>query len=167
MSNRYATLCSVSFMSLFCWTLAVPAFPLNPRGGMIRLAGKLVERTSQRPLRRATIMVKCGDMVLANHQSDEDGTFVLYIPPEKISCRKLSIKIKYQNHVFIKDDIDPSSQEMLIEINGMVFLENTPLNDYQVPIHTLGKPQIGRVMIRTRHYQTQPTEEVEIVRSRS
>lgn len=135
-----------------------------PQGRMIRIAGKLVERSSQRPLRNATIMVKCGDMVLANRQSDETGEFYIFIPPEKVSREHLSIKIKYQNHVFIKDLIDPVSQELLVEINGAVFLESNPIKDYQLPIHTLGSPQVGRVLIRTGGRPTEP-EPVEIVRT--
>jgi hypothetical protein len=137
---------------------------LATQGRMIRIAGKLLERTSQRPLRHATIMVKCGDMVLANRQSDEAGEFLIFIPPEKVSREHLSIKIKYQNHVFIKDLIDPISQELLIEINGAVFLESTPIKDYQLPMHELGSPQVGRVLIRTGGRPTGPAS-VEIVRT--
>ncbi len=125
-------------------------------GSMVRIAGKLVERASQRPIREATIMVKCGDRVLANRQSNHDGEFVLYIPPEKISEQEISIKIKYRNHIFIKDRIEPISQEMLIEINGTVLFETHPIEDYRMPIHTLGEPTVGRVLIRTRNLYTKP-----------
>ena len=147
------------------WAGPRRCLPTQGGGRMIRLAGKLVERSSQRPLRHATIMVKCGDMVLANRQSDESGEFFIFIPPEKISRQSLSIKIKYRNHVFIKDDIEPISQELLVEINGSVFLESNPIKDYQLPMHKLGTPQVGRVLIRTRQPITQP-ESTEIVRTR-
>lgn len=168
------TVCLLGLLLL----VALPAAATNPRvpltlrqhGRMIRLAGKLVERASQRPLRRATIMVKCGDMVLANRQSDEQGEFIIFIPPEKLSRQTLSIKIKYQNHVFIQDEIDPVSQELLVEINGAIFLESTPIKDYQLPMHRLGSPRVGRVLIRT-HYRPKADpqveeEDVEIVRTR-
>jgi hypothetical protein len=175
MVHSYASHRSIPLISLLLLVLSSPIAPArgnarrlvktSPHGQMIRLAGKLVERSSQRPLRRASIMVKCGDMVLANRQSNEEGEFVIFIPPEKVSCTTLSIKIKYQNHIFIKDEIDPTTQELLIEINGAVFLESTPINDYQLPMHELGQPQVGRVLIRTR-YEVPAEAPIEIVRTR-
>jgi len=176
MSNRYA---SLHFLGVFFWLICVspqkghanpPDLPItfqpvSLHGGMIRIAGKLVERASQRPLRQASIMVKCGDMVLANQQSDDKGAFILYIPPEKISQAYLSIKVKYMNHVFLKDHIEPLSQDMLIEINGAVFLERNPIQDYKLPTHKLGQPQVGRVLIRTRNYRRnhpQKSDEIRI-----
>lgn len=116
---------------------------------IIRVAGRLVEKASQRPIKGATIMVQCGDRILANRRSDEDGQFSLYIPPEKISEQHISIKIRYGNHIFVKDHLEPTTQDMLIEINGAVLFESQPIEDYKMPIHILGQPEVGRVLIRT------------------
>ena len=169
MQNRYTSavfFTAMTWLSLMLLAWSVQAGParLAPRGRMIRIAGKLVERASQRPLSHAIIMVKCGEMVLANRQSNQQGEFVLYIPPEKISQQELSIKIKYHNHIFIEDRLEPTSQEMLIEINGAVLFESHPIEDYQMPIHPLVQPEVGRVLIRTRNYQ--PERPMRVVRSR-
>lgn len=117
--------------------------------GIVRVSGQLVERASQRPIEGAIVMVICGDRVLANRRSTEHGTFDLYIPPEKISDEFISIRIKYRNQFFVKDQLDAVSQDIFIEINGAVFLENHPIKDYKMPIHVLGDPEVGRVLIRS------------------
>ncbi|MEO1448847.1 MAG: hypothetical protein AAFV07_04925, partial [Bacteroidota bacterium] len=109
---------------------------------VIRLQGSLIEQASQRPLKQATILVKCGETVLAHKQVDKKGGFSLVIPREKIAGRKLDIKIKYRDHIFLQADLQPITQYLKIEINGSVFFESRPIADYEMPIHTLGIPQI-------------------------
>lgn len=126
-----------------------PPVTTSPNSGssVIRLKGSLLELASQRPLRQATILVKCGKTVLAHKLVDKKGSFSLVIPREKIVGQTLDIKIKYRDHVFLKTNLQPISQFLKIEINGSVFFESKPIADYEMPIHTLGAPQVGHVEI--------------------
>ena len=95
-------------------------------------------------------MVQCGDRVVANQRSDEDGQFSLYIPPEKISGDDISIKKSGMGITsLLRISWSPSTQDMLIEINGAILFESQPIGDYKMPIHVLGRPEVGRVLIRT------------------
>lgn len=140
---------------LCCMVASLSARPLFsasttpcPPGRIIRIAGQLVEQATGRPLGRATVMVKCGEHVLANKQSDAQGNFVLYIPPEKVGNQRIDLKIKYREHVFLKRQIEPVSQELRVEINRAILQEEAPIGDYSMPFHLLEQPQVGRVVIR-------------------
>lgn len=153
MRNRYPAF-GPTFMLLMMVIGSLPA-RATPRRvdfgtkDMIRVSGRLVEQASQRPIEGAIIMVICGDRVLANRRSNEAGAFDLYIPSEKISEPYISLRIKYRNQLFVKDQLEAISQDILIEINGAVFLENHPIEDYKMPIHVLGHPEVGRLLIRS------------------
>lgn len=123
------------------------ASALNSGSAVIRLQGQLLEQASQRPLKQATILVKCGEAVLAHKQVDKKGVFSLVIPREKIAGRLIDIKIKYRDHVFVQADLQPVTQYLKVEINGSVFFENRPIADYEMSIHTLGPPRIGHVEV--------------------
>ncbi len=120
----------------------------NKRDAMIRIAGQILEISSERPVKNANVMVRGGDMALASKKTDEEGRFEFFIPAKKIGSVKIGLRINYMNHIFAKDDISPISQEILIYINGSILLEENPMAEYSIPIHKLGDPKIGQVMIR-------------------
>lgn len=118
------------------------------KDGLIRIAGQIIEESSQRPVKNATVMVRGGELALASKKTDDEGRFEFYIPAKKIASVEISLRINYQNHIFAKDDISPISQEIKILINGTILLEENPMAEYSIPIHKLGDPKIGQVLIR-------------------
>ncbi|RMG55929.1 MAG: hypothetical protein D6722_27165 [Bacteroidetes bacterium] len=120
----------------------------EPPGRIIRIAGQLVEQATGRPLSRATVMVQLGSDILANKQCDAKGHFVLYIPPEKVGTDYIDIKIRYREHVFLKREVAPVSQELRVEINRAILREEMPIGDYSMPFHLLEEPRVGRVLVR-------------------
>ena len=115
---------------------------------MIRIAGTIIEESSQRPVKNANVMVRGGDLALASKKTDDEGKFEFYIPAKKIASLQIGLRINYMNQIFSKEDISPISQEILIYINGAVLLEENPMAEYSLPIHMLDDPKIGQVMIR-------------------
>lgn len=116
---------------------------------LIRVAGRMVERSSQRPLENAAVVISCGKLVLASKRANANGEFMFYIPLEKVSQATIQLRIQYLDHVFIKDELDPIDQEILVEVNEAVFSERQTFDDYKVPTHLLGQPSIGNVYIRS------------------
>lgn len=119
-----------------------------PQEALVRIAGQIIEASSQRPIRNATVMVRGGELALASKKTDDEGRFEFYIPAEKIASVEIGLRINYQNHIFAKDDISPISQEIMILINGKILMEENPMAEYSIPIHKLGDPKIGQVMVR-------------------
>lgn len=135
--------------------IAAPAEVLvevHRQGRLIRLTGQLLESNSGRAIGNASVMVQCADLVLAHKETDRNGNFVLLIPEEKISEDFLILKIRYREHIFTRDRLLPTSQDLQVEINRSVLLESTPMQDYRLPLHDLSDPQVGQVLIRTRYY---------------
>ncbi|MCI4669812.1 MAG: carboxypeptidase-like regulatory domain-containing protein [Bacteroidia bacterium] len=119
-----------------------------PQESVIRISGQIIEQSSQRPVKNATVMVRGGELALASKRTDGEGRFEIYIPAKKITSAVIALRINYQNHIFTKDDITPISQDILIYINGRVLLEENPMAEYSLPIHKLDDPKIGELMIR-------------------
>ena len=120
---------------------------MSPRGCIIRISGKVVEQATKKPLRKASIIVKEGEMVLAAKLTARDGSFVLHIPPEAVTENTVDVKIVYMKHIFLQPDIKPISQNLNIQINGKLLLKDEYFDEHKVPVHTLGNPNVGKVMI--------------------
>ena len=120
---------------------------MTPRGCIIRISGKVIEQATKKPLRKASIIVKEGEMVLAAKLTARDGSFVLHIPPEAVTENTVDVKIVYMKHIFIQPDIKPISQNLSIQINGSILLKEEYFDEHKVPVHTLGNPDVGKVMI--------------------
>ena len=129
---------------------------MSPMGCIIRISGKVVEQATKKPLKKASIIVKEGEMVLAAKLTGRDGSFVLHIPPEAVTENTVDVKIVYMKHIFLQPDIKPISQNLNIEINGSLLLKDEFFDEHKVPVHTLNNPQVGKVMI-THPHSTDPT----------
>lgn len=117
----------------------------SPLGDVIQIRGRIVEQVSQKPFELAVIMVKCGDQIVASKSTDKNGSFLLTIPSEMAFHQTFALRIKYLDHVFIQEGIRLVPQEMLIEINGTIFMENGLIDQYKLPVHALGAPKVGKV----------------------
>jgi hypothetical protein len=120
---------------------------MTPRGCIIRISGKVVEQATRKPLRKASIIVKEGERVLAAKLTERDGSFTLHIPPEAVTGKTIDVKIVYMKHIFLQPDIKPISQNLNIEINGSLLLKDEYFDEHKVPVHTLNKPEVGKVVI--------------------
>ncbi|GAB4413995.1 MAG: hypothetical protein OHK0039_21440 [Bacteroidia bacterium] len=118
-------------------------------GHIVRVSGQLVEQHRGRPIRQATVLIKSGERVLDVQQTDEQGNFVLHVPPEQIATAYLTLKIRWRDHVFLSEVLAPVSQELHIELNPTLFVEEAPIEDYRMPVHCLDSPRVGRVVVRT------------------
>lgn len=127
------------------------------QGSLIRLTGQLIEMSSGRSIGNASVMIQCADLVLANKQTDLNGNFVLLIPEEKISEAYLTLKIRYREHIFVRERLLPASQDLQVEINRTLLLESAPLEDYRLPLHDLSDPRVGQVLIRTNFISHAPS----------
>lgn len=114
-------------------------------GGVIHIRGKIVELASQEPFELAVIIIKCGNRVVASKHSKRNGTFLLTIPQEMAMAPTFGIRIKYLDHVFIQENLKLAPQEMLIEINGSIFMDNGLIEEYKLPVHNLGSPSVGKI----------------------
>ncbi|MEO0896025.1 MAG: hypothetical protein AAFY71_06475 [Bacteroidota bacterium] len=121
----------------------------DPNETIVRIAGQIIEQSSQRPVSNANVMVRSGDLALTSKMTDEEGRFEFFIPAKKISSLSIGLRINYLNHIFSKDDIRAVSQEMLILINGAILLEESPMSEYSLPIHRLEDPKIGQVHVKS------------------
>ncbi|MCB0853769.1 MAG: hypothetical protein KDD63_16200, partial [Bacteroidetes bacterium] len=103
---------------------------MSPMGCIIRISGKVVEQATQKPLRKASIIVKDGEMVLAAKLTNRDGSFVLYIPPESVTENTVDVKIVYMKHIFLQPDIKPISQNLDIQINVSLLLKDEYFDEH-------------------------------------
>ncbi|WNJ21319.1 hypothetical protein [Pontibacter sp. G13] len=117
-------------------------------GCVLRISGRLIERTTGNPLKDARILIKSGDRVLTTQKADKQGNFVCHIAPEIIQSTNLTMKISYMDHVFVKDDVQACSQVMKIEINGAILVESSPLQDYKLPYHRLDSREVADVTVQ-------------------
>ncbi|MEO0581302.1 MAG: hypothetical protein AAF135_03670 [Bacteroidota bacterium] len=115
---------------------------------MVRIAGRIVERYTQRPLRSASVSIRSGDLTLANKPTDQEGYFEILIPAEKIEANDISINLQYMDRIFVKEKMEPVDQILLIEINGALLVDARSLNDYSLPIYMLGEEKVGDVYIQ-------------------
>ncbi|MDX2249942.1 MAG: hypothetical protein SF052_24370 [Bacteroidia bacterium] len=123
---------------------------------MIRISGKIVEQSSGKPFRQANIIVKAGDKVLATKQTERDGSFILYLPPEKIGNKGVDIKIMYMNHIFVRQNLAAISQDMTIEINGALLLKEEFFDEHKIPVHNLDHPQVGKIILNSDKLRIDP-----------
>lgn len=152
------------FNYLLCYILVIMLMAYLPQnclagetaGCMIRISGKILEQSSQKPLKQARILVRHEGKVLAVGNTQKDGSFVLYIPPEKITSRSLDIKVVYMDHVFVQHNVFATSQEMLIEINGSLLLKDEFFDEHKLPVHSLNEPQVGKVTISSPDHRLDP-----------
>lgn len=122
---------------------------VSPQETIVRIAGQIIEQSSNRPVRNANVMLISGELALSTKKTDDEGKFEFYIPAQKISTLTLDLRINYLNHIFSKDDIRAVSHDMVILINGAILLEESPMSEYSLPIHRLDDPKIGQVHIRS------------------
>ncbi len=138
-------------MPVYAMALTRVDLEIDRQGKLIRLTGQLLESNSGRAIGNASIMVQCADLVLAHKQTDNNGNFVLLIPEEKISEDRITLKIRYREHIFTRENLLPISQDLQVEINRAILLDTNPVEDYRIPLHDLNDPTNGQVLIRT-HY---------------
>ncbi len=153
--------CTIAFLLFVCFPetgmpaygapLATVEFEIDRQGKLIRLTGQLLESNTGRAIGNASIMVQSADLVLAHKQTDGNGNFVLLIPEGKIAEESMTLKIRYREHIFTRDNLRPISQDLQVEINRAVLMEATPVEDYRIPLHDLNNPANGQVLIRTRY----------------
>ncbi|MEZ4772038.1 MAG: hypothetical protein R3D00_02570 [Bacteroidia bacterium] len=127
-----------------------------PGGCMIRISGKIVEQTSRKPFRQASIIIKSGDKVLATQQSEKDGSFIIYISPEKVQENKVDVKITYMNHIFVRHNLSADSQDITIEINGALLLKEEFFDEHKMPLHNLENPQVGKIILNSDKLRIDP-----------
>ncbi|MEZ4826025.1 MAG: hypothetical protein R3C61_06985 [Bacteroidia bacterium] len=159
MQNLY-TRFSLTIFFLAVFSLVPPvdlrASDECPGGCMIRISGNIVEQSSRKPLRQANIIVRSGDKVLATQQTAKDGSFIVYIPPEKVKESKVDIKITYLNHIFVRHNLPAESQDLTVEINGALLLKEEYFDEHKVPFHNLENDQVGKIILNSDKMRLDP-----------
>jgi len=122
----------------------------TPEGFVVRIRGRVLETHSGQPLKRAAVMIKIGDEIVASRYTSKDGFFSIDIPAHLANAKDLDISIKFMDHVFLQQDLKLVSQDVLVKINGEILLDDDPIADYKLPIHTLGNPNVGSIEVRVR-----------------
>lgn len=132
---------------------------------VIRIRGRVLETHSGKPLKKAKIVLKSGNRVIAKRLTSIDGFFSIDIPTDTELGDEVDISIEFMDHVFLKRNLKAVSQDLLVNINGEVLLEDDPIADYKLPIHVIDDVKIGRVDIRYRQRKAKklPEDEAEEV----
>jgi hypothetical protein len=123
----------------------------TPENFVIRIRGRILETHSGKPLKKAAVMIKSGDKIIATELTSIDGFFSIEIPRSQAQGQDLGLTIEFMDHVFLQNDLKIASQDMLININGEVLIDDDPIADYKLPIHTLDNPNVGTIEIRLRN----------------
>lgn len=159
MQNLYTLSCFKIFLLIVFFIGSIP-FPTAanecPGGCMVRISGKIVEQTSRKPFRQANIIIKSGDKVLATQLSEKDGSFIVYISPEKVQENKVDVKIMYMNHIFVRHNLSAVSQDITVEINGAVLLKEEFFDEHKIPLHNLDNPQVGKIILNSDKLRIDP-----------
>ncbi len=122
----------------------------TPDQTVIRIRGRILETHSGKPLKKATVMIKSGDKIIATRLTSIDGFFSVDIPRDLSLKETLDMSVEFMDHVFLKQNLSTSSQDILVNINGEILLDDDPIADYKLPIHVLNNPKVGNVEIRLR-----------------
>ncbi|MEM6346720.1 MAG: hypothetical protein AAF927_22730 [Bacteroidota bacterium] len=122
----------------------------TPDAAVIRVRGRILETHSGQPLKKASVIIKIGDKIVASRLTSKDGFFSIDIPRHLATAEDLDISIEFMDHVFLQKDLKLASQDILVRINGEILLDDDPIADYKLPIHTLGNPKVGSVEVRLR-----------------
>lgn len=126
----------------------------TPDEMVIRIRGRVLETHSGQPLKKASVLIKIGDKVVASRLTSKDGFFSIEIPRNLANSQELDISIEFMDHVFLHNDLQLASQDVLVKINGEILLDDDPIADYKLPIHTLGNPKVGSIEVRLRRTLT-------------
>lgn len=122
----------------------------TPDQTTIRIRGRILETHSGQPLKKASVIIKIGDKIVASRLTSKDGFFSIDIPRHLATSDELDISIEFMDHVFLQQDLKLVSQDVLVKINGEILLDDDPIADYKLPIHTLGNPKVGSIEVRLR-----------------
>ncbi|MEM7373724.1 MAG: hypothetical protein AAF587_34195 [Bacteroidota bacterium] len=93
------------------------------KSSFIHFTGLIRDHETQHPLDQASLVLMSGEDFLAGTFADSDGKFLLQVPTRDLQSDFLTLKIQYLNHVFIRERIDPCSQDLTIDLNRAVWLK--------------------------------------------
>lgn len=117
----------------------------NYQIGHVVITGKVEEQSSGAPFARTIVMARTGNTVLDRIQTDQQGRFSLSISLSELRSKAFSLQVNLMDHIFIKENVGIQTEEILIQINGEVFVEDGIREEYKLPVHLLDQPKVGRV----------------------
>lgn len=93
------------------------------KGPFIHFTGLIRDQDTQHPLDQVSLVLMGEDEFLAGTFADADGKFLLQVPTKDLAATSLTLKIQYLNHVFIRQDLDPCSQDLTVDLDRAVLLK--------------------------------------------
>ncbi|MEM9933551.1 MAG: hypothetical protein AAF824_08055 [Bacteroidota bacterium] len=150
LTPRNSFLLTFTFLAILSIIFSTPSHAENiccsiDQRGHITIKGKVEEQSSGAPFPRTIIVAKSGNTILDKIQTDTQGRFSLSIPVGDLSSSEFSLQVNVMDHIFIKENIRIQTEEILIQINGEVFVEDGIREEYKLPVHTLDRPKVGSV----------------------
>ncbi|MEM7655228.1 MAG: hypothetical protein AAF399_03800 [Bacteroidota bacterium] len=112
-------------------SLSFPGFSLvaqdqksDVEADQLQFSGHILEKSTQDPLEGAQVVLMRGEKLVAGAMADSVGRFQLLMPEKDVSRKdRLTLKVKYFDHVFIQKGIKPRERHLMIELNAQIWTE--------------------------------------------
>ncbi|MEM7373726.1 MAG: hypothetical protein AAF587_34205 [Bacteroidota bacterium] len=117
-------------------------------GDLVHFSGMVLNENGKQGLARAVVVLLDGEELLMGTFADEEGAFAMDIPPARIHSDSLTLKVRYLNHIFVKEGLEARSADLTIELKADLWILEVALPAKRLPPRIVKSPiLIGSVVI--------------------